>query len=171
METVQNSSCGCESITNDSKSTSSACCSPDGNGNGGNACQKLSDPKWVKENMEYFPAGFAVENGIFEDISPTQTHKMIQEHSQDQNLVILDVKTEQEYLENHLSGSKSMDFFAGSFKDDLFSLDKHKTYIVICKVGVRSEIAMNLMKKMGFSEVYNVLGGDERWFAEEIPYN
>ncbi len=171
METIQNSSCGCDSITDDSKSRSSACCSSDDNGNGGYACQKLSDPKWIKENMEYFPAGFAVENGIFQDISPTQTHKMIQEHYQDKNLVILDVKTEQEYLENHLSDSKSMDFFAGSFKDDLFDLDKNKTYAVICKIGVRSEIAMNLMKKMGFSEVYNVLGGDERWFAEEIPYN
>ena len=63
-----------------------------------------------------------------------------------------------------------MDFFSKSFKDDLFLLDKNKIYIVICKVGIRSEITMNLMKKMGFKEVYNVLGGDDRWIAEEIPY-
>ena len=96
---------------------------------------------------------------------------MIQEHGQDQNFVVLDVKTEGEYLKNHLPNSKLFDFFSPSFKDELFRLDKNKIYIVICKIGIRSEIAMNLMKKMGFKEVYNVLGGDDRWFAEEIPYS
>jgi len=169
METIQNNSCGCQTVAEESKSTSSECCSHDGDGN--NACQMLSDPKWIKENMEYFPAGFAAENGIYKDISPIETHQMIQEHSQDQNIVVLDVKTEQEYLKNHLPDSRLIDFFSPSFKDDLFGLDKNRIYIVICKVGVRSEIAMNLMKKMGFKEVYNVLGGDDRWFAEEIPYS
>jgi len=64
----------------------------------------------------------------------------------------------------------SIDFFSRSFKDDLFLLDNNKTYVVICKVGIRSEIAMNLMIKMGFKEVYNVLGGDDRWIAQETPY-
>ncbi len=167
MKTIENNSCGCQAIAEESKTADSECCSP--NGDGDNACQKLSDPKWIKENIEYFPAGFAVENGIFKDISPKETYQMIQEHSQ--YLVVLDVKTEQEYLKNHLPDSKFIDFFSPSFKDDLFGLEKNKIYIVICKVGVRSEIAMNLMKKMGFKEVYNVLGGYDRWFSEEIPYS
>jgi len=141
------------------------------NSGGDYACNQLSDPKWIKQNIEYFPIGFAAEKGIYKDISPKETHQMIQEHSQDQNFVVLDVKTEGEYLKNHLSNSKLFDFFSPSFKDDLFRLDKNKIYIVICKIGIRSEIAMNLMKKMGFTEVYNVLGGDDRWFAEEIPYS
>jgi rhodanese-related sulfurtransferase len=169
METMQNSSCGCQTISEEPRSTGSESCSS--NGGSKNACQMLSDPKWIKANLEYFPAGFAVENGIFKDISPTETLQMIQKHSQDQNFVVLDVKTEQEYIKNHLPASMLIDFFSPSFKDDLFRLDKNKIYIVICKMGVRSEIAMNLMKKMGFKEVYNVLGGDDRWFAEEIPYN
>ncbi|MBU1342546.1 MAG: rhodanese-like domain-containing protein [Proteobacteria bacterium] len=168
METMQNNSCGCQAVTEESKPASSECYSS--NSDCDYACNKLSDPKWSKENMEYFPAGFAAENGIFKDISPKETHQMIQERNQDQNLVVLDVKTEQEYFKIHLSDSRSMDFFSKSFKDDLFLLDKNKIYIVICKVGIRSEIAMNLMKKMGFKEVYNVLGGDERWIAQEIPY-
>ncbi len=166
---MQSSSCGCQTMTEESKSIGSGGCSPDGGRV--SACEKLSDPKWIKENLEYFPAGFAVENGIFKDISPEETRKMIQEHSQDQNFVILDVKTEQEHLIHHLPNSRLVDFFSTSFKDDLFALDKSKLYILICEVGVRSEIAMKLMKKMGFIEVYNVLGGDSRWLSEEIPYN
>lgn len=169
METMQKNSCGCQSAKKGSNPTSSERYSSNGDGN--IACQMLSDPKWIKENMAYFPVGFAVENGIFKDISPKETHQMVQEYGQDENLVVLDVKTEQEYLTNHLSDSKHIDFFSSSFKDDLFRLDKNKIYIVICKVGIRSEIAMKLMKKMGFKEVYNVFGGDDRWFAEEIPYS
>ena len=169
METMQNASCGCQTATEESKSTSSGCNSPDSGGD--YVCNQLSNPKWIKQNIEYFPIGFAAEKGNYKDISPKQTHQMILEHSQDQNLVILDVKTEGEYLNNHLPNSKLFDFFSLSFKDDLFRLDKNKIYIVICKIGIRSEIAMNLMKKMGFKEVYNVLGGDDRWFAEEIPYS
>ncbi len=168
METMQNSVCGCQTATEKSKSASIDCCSSNGEGN--NACQMLSDPKWIKENIEYFPVGFAIENGIFKDISPKEAHQMIQEHSQDQNFVILDVKTEPEYLKTHLSDSRHIDFFSPSFKDSLFGLEKNKIYIVICTFGIRSEIAMILMKKMGFKEVYNVLGGDERWIAEGIPY-
>jgi len=169
METMQNSSCGCQEVIEEPISEENECCSSSSDCD--YACNKLSDPEWIKGNMEYFPAGFAAKNGIFKDISPKETHQMIQEHKQDNTFIILDVKTKQEYLKIHLTGSMSMDFFSKPFKDDLFLLDKNKTYIVICKVGIRSGIAMNLMKKMGFKEVYNVLGGDDRWIAEEIPYD
>jgi len=130
----------------------------------------LSDPEWIKENMEYFPAGFEDKNGVFKNITPEETYQIFQEHKKDNDFIVLDVKTKQEYLKTHLTGSMSIDFFSRSFKDDLFLLDNNKTYVVICKVGIRSEIAMNLMIKMGFKEVYNVLGGDDRWIAQETPY-
>ncbi|MCP4023145.1 MAG: rhodanese-like domain-containing protein [Desulfobacteraceae bacterium] len=168
MDTIQNNSCGCGTVTEKPGSSDNGCCS---SGNEGEyACNTLSDPEWIQKNFEYFPSGFAVEKGIFKDISPEQADQMIQDNSQDQNLAVLDVKTEQEYQNNHVSGSTQMDFFSSTFKDDLFGLDKDKVYIIICKVGIRSEIAMKLMKKMGFKEVYNVLGGDDRWIAQEIPH-
>ncbi len=167
METIQNNSCGCRTATQKATPDSSECCSSDNTE--GYACNKMSDPEWIRENLEYFPSGFSVENGIFKDISPMQANEMIQDCGHDQDVTVLDVKTEPEYLNKHLSSSTHMDFFSSTFKDDLFELDKDKMYIIICKIGLRSEIAMNLMKKMGFKEVYNVLGGDDRWEAEEVP--
>ncbi len=167
METIQNNSCGCGTATQKATPDSSGCCSSDNTE--GYACNKMSDPEWIQENIEYFPSGFSVENGIFKDISPIQAYQMIQDCGHDQDVTVIDVKTEPEYLNKHLSGSTHMDFFTSTFKDDLFELDKDKMYIIICKMGIRSEIAMNLMKKMGFKEVYNILGGDDRWAAEEIP--
>lgn len=168
METMQSNSCCCETDGQEAKSESFENCFNNNTCN--NAGQKMSDPDWIKANIEYFPPGFKAENGIFKNISPGDALQMIQGNGRDQNLVVIDVKTEHEFNHKHLSGSRLIDFFSTSFKDDLFDLDKTKTYIMICKVGVRSEIAMKLMEKMGFKEVYNVSGGDERWFAEEIPY-
>lgn len=164
MITIKENSCCSQPVTEESNSQ----CGSSGCGND-NSCGLFSDPRWVQENIEYFPVGFAAENGIFKNISPRETHQMIQDHAQNQNLVVLDVKTKQEYLQYHLSNSKLLDFFSPTFKDDLFSLDKNKIYIVICTVGFRSEMAMKIMKKMGFNKVYNVVGGDRRWAAEEIP--
>ncbi len=159
-----NNACGCQAGTEEANSIGS-----DSSSSKGSPCQMFSDPNWIKDNMMYFPAGYEADNGISKDITPMETLEMLQEGSQDKRIVILDVKTEQEYLDYHLSDSRHMDFFSSTFKDDLFQLDKNEIYIVICKVGVRSEIAMKLMKKMGFTEVYNVMGGDDRWFAEELP--
>ena len=166
MKKIQDNSCKCQTVSGESKSRES--CSS------GNdepyACNKFSDPDWIKENIEYFPAGFAAPEGIFKNIFPKEAYQMLQQNPHRFNSTILDVKTRQEYRQRHLPGSLNMDFFSPTFKDELFSLDKEKCYVVICKIGVRSETTMNVMKKMGFNEVYNVTGGDDRWIAEEIPY-
>lgn len=135
----------------------------------GYACEKFSDPYWIKANIEYFPTGFAHQNGVFKNISPEETVALLKKGSSKSKFTIIDVKTEQEFLQTHLHGALHIDFFSSTFKDDLFNLDKTMPYIIICKIGVRSEITMNLMKKMGFQEVYNVIGGDERWEAEKLP--
>lgn len=132
------------------------------------ACDRFHDPKWLKINIDYFPAGFEAPEGIFRNISPSEASRMLIRDPH--GIRWLDVKTEAEFRARHLPGSLNLDFFSPTFKDDLFALDKGARYVVICKIGMRSEIAMNLMRKMGFVEVYNVAGGDDRWEAEEIPY-
>ncbi len=167
MKKTLTSSCGCQTASEPSQ--------PAGDQSGSNcgdasyACDKFTDPKWIKLNIDYFPVGFEARNGRFENLSPKETVKVIRKTSNTQSCVILDVKTEQEYDRLHLPGSIHLDFFSPTFKDDLFSLDKETSYVVICKIGMRSEITMNLMKKMGFKHVYNVIGGDDRWTDEEIP--
>lgn len=165
MKTIQDNTCECTTATEGSNSIKQKSCSSSSDKQ--YACNKLSDPDWIRENIEYFPAGFAASKGIFKNISPKETYQMIQGKNK---YIILDVKTKQEYRQKHLSRSPNIDFFSSTFKDELFCLDKDTCYFVICKIGVRSEIAMNIMKKMGFKEVYNVIGGDDRWIAEEIPY-
>ena len=51
---------------------------------------------------------------------------------------------------------------------DIF--DKEKTYLIYCKLGARSKVAQKVMKKMGFSAVYNIVGGTILWEEEGLPF-
>lgn len=92
------------------------------------------------------------------------------EFNKDDNKVVLDVRTAQEYAEGKIAGSKNLDVL----KTDLFTtsiqkLDKEKTYYVICRSGSRSLKAANQMKEAGFENVINVKGGMQAWEAANFP--
>jgi phage shock protein E len=78
-------------------------------------------------------------------------------------LVILDVRTAQEYRSGHLNGSINLDFRSTSFADKLAVLDRGNAYLVYCRTGVRSGRAAALMKSLGFREIYDLAGGMVGW--------
>lgn len=81
-------------------------------------------------------------------------------------LVILDVRTMQEYRSGHLNGSINLDFRSTSFADELKALDRGNAYLVYCRTGVRSGRAAALMKSLGFREIYDLAGGIAGWQRE-----
>ncbi len=76
-------------------------------------------------------------------------------YSEDINL--LDVRKESEFNSQHIEGAlnKPLDFIW----DMLPALDTDKEYFVHCAGGYRSVIAASIMKKRGFKQVVNLLGG------------
>jgi rhodanese-related sulfurtransferase len=174
METLQTSSCGCgcesaPETSTETKTTDSICVESQQNET---ACQFLQDPEIKKKLDELisYPDGFQVVDGAYYDISPKEAYILIKKKEEDNALTILDVRTDGEFNNTRIPGSVQLDFFSAAFKEKLEKLDRRKTYIVFCKVGVRSKFAMDLMEKMGFQKVYNVDGGEDRWSAEGIPY-
>jgi len=81
-------------------------------------------------------------------------------------LIILDVRTAQEYRSGHLNGSINLDFRSTSFADKLARLDRGKPYLVYCRTGVRSGRAAALMKSLGFQWLYDLTGGITGWQSE-----
>lgn len=79
------------------------------------------------------------------------------------NGLLLDVRTNQEYAEGHLKGSKQIDFYRPDFKTQLEALDKETPVYIYCRSGGRSGNAAKMMKDMGFKEVYNLEGGIGAW--------
>ncbi len=83
---------------------------------------------------------------------------------QDENAVILDVRTVDEFEEIAIPNSLNIDIYKGQdFLDEVNKLDKTKNYYVYCKAGGRSNQACLLMNQLGFDKTFNLLGGITEW--------
>lgn len=107
---------------------------------------------------------------ISEDMFPSEAYRLISDIKDNGGLVILDVCTPKEFTKVHLENAINLNFFSKAFKSQLNTLDKNMTYFVYCKVGGRSKLAQKQMKKLGFREVYNIIGGTLLWEEEELPF-
>jgi len=94
-----------------------------------------------------------------EDVTCEEAFKMIKKNKDEPDFVILDVRTPEEYAEDHLEGSRNIDYNSPDFTSKLEEMNKNNTYIVYCRSGVRSRNAANSMSKVGYNKIYNVLGG------------
>ncbi|MSP84741.1 MAG: rhodanese-like domain-containing protein [Flavobacteriaceae bacterium] len=87
----------------------------------------------------------------------------------DENAVILDVRTEDECNEGIILGAINIDIYKGQgFIDLIEELDKTKNYYIYCKSGGRSGQACSIMNQLGFKNTYNLLGGMMDWNGEVV---
>jgi rhodanese-related sulfurtransferase len=84
-------------------------------------------------------------------------------------LVILDIRTLDEFDEARLADAIMVDFYAADFADQLDALDKNVPYVMYCRTGNRSSDAVKTMKDLGFVEVYEIDGGIVNWFEQGYP--
>lgn len=85
------------------------------------------------------------------------------------DLVILDVRTPEEFAEGHLDGATMLDFYEPDFADRLAELDPDKSYLLYCRSGNRSGQTAALMEQLGFRDVADVDGGILAWTADGHP--
>jgi len=82
-----------------------------------------------------------------------------------EGVLLLDVRTPGEYQAGHIEGAKNLNFFDDDFKKQLNTLNKKQAIAVYCKSGHRSGKTRELLKKIGFTEVYDLDGGFMSWSA------
>lgn len=106
---------------------------------------------------------------VIKDVTPGEAFVMIEKNKDNSNLVILDVRTVKEFEDEHIENAINLDFYSETFKDDLNKLDKNKMYIAHCQLGGRSAKTLEIMKGLGFIEVYNITGGIAEWKNKGLP--
>lgn len=79
------------------------------------------------------------------------------------NVVLLDVRTIEEYQTGHLKNAQLLDFNKGDFAAQLPKLFPQKTYLLYCRSGKRSDKAATDMKTAGFKRVYQLKDGIIAW--------
>lgn len=86
-----------------------------------------------------------------------------------ENLVVLDVRTPEEFAEGHIEGAVMIDFYAADFADQLAGLDPTAPYVLYCRSGNRSGQTAAIMEQLGFASVQDVDGGVLAWETAGLP--
>ncbi len=81
--------------------------------------------------------------------------------AQNGDVQFLDVREPHERMARSIPGTLHIPL--GELPRRLHALDPRKPVIVHCKSGVRSAMACELLRQMGFREVYNLRGGIDAW--------
>ena len=107
--------------------------------------------------------GNSIVNEI-EGLVETITWEDVENLNNNNNISILDVRTDAEYEEGAFKGCIHIPL--DDLRGNLDKLDKTKTYLVYCKTGLRSYIACRILSQNGF-EVQNITGG-YHYYKKEI---
>lgn len=87
-----------------------------------------------------------------------------------ENIQILDVRTPGEFFAGHIKNALQADWNdKKEFERRLAFIDKNKPVYVYCLAGGRSAAAADKMRKMGYSNVYELAGGTNAWRAANKP--
>ena len=111
----------------------------------------------------------ALKTQIIEDITLEEAYVLIQENKDNQHFVIIDVRTPEEYADGHIEKAINLNYHSETFRDELNKLDKDNIYLIYCRSGNRSRMALSIMEELGFREVYNMLGGIVQWESGGLP--
>ena len=78
-------------------------------------------------------------------------------------LTVLDVRTEKEWTAGHIDHATHI--HGGKLQERFADVSRERPVAVICGSGYRSAIAASFLKREGYDEVCNVMGGMSAWKA------
>lgn len=85
------------------------------------------------------------------------------------NVVILDVRTAEEFAQGHVPGAINITHTA--IENNLAKLAKHKDkkIVVYCRSGRRAGIAADILAQHGFDKLYHLTGDMNGWMKAGLP--
>ena len=86
-----------------------------------------------------------------------------------ENAMVLDVREHNEFNAGHIANARHIPL--GQLRDSLRTLDRFKEQPIVinCRSGNRSASACAILRKEGFSRVYNLAGGIMAWQRSQMP--
>lgn len=112
-------------------------------------------------------------NGQKEVITLLNTEAFQKRIQSQEDLQLIDVRTDEEVAEGIIPGAVQICFTCPDFEQAIDALDKSKPVYVYCAIGGRSAKASAVMKRLGFTRVYDLKGGYTAWkeagLESEVP--
>ena len=85
------------------------------------------------------------------------------------NAILLDVRTNHEYKNEHIKNAGQLNYYALDFRQKLLLLSKDKPVYLYCNTGYRSEKAAEMLIANGYTKVYNLQRGIMKWNLINLP--
>jgi hydroxyacylglutathione hydrolase len=112
---------------------------------------------FLKGGIEaWYNAGFQIES-----LPLLSVHQLKDKMEQESNLIVLDVRGEDEWKRGHIAGSRHI--YTGHIEPRLSEIPRDKRVAVLCSVGHRAGLAASILLRAGFRDVYSVLGSITAW--------
>ena len=86
----------------------------------------------------------------------------------DSKLIVLDVRTPDEYKEGHIKGAVNIDIRQADAFSKIDKLNRSAKYLVYCRTNHRSGMAVDHMMQSGFKNVYQMMDGFPGWAANKL---
>ena len=90
----------------------------------------------------------------------------------DANVIVLDVRTAEEYAAGHIDGALNIGIADPDFAEKVAKLDRSATYLVHCTANVengRSAKSLKIMGGLGFNKLLGMQGGIAAWQQSGYP--
>ncbi len=100
-----------------------------------------------------------------QDVTPDEVEKLMKN---DPTIIILDVRTPDEFAQGHLVGALNDDFLGDDFGAKLPAAEG-KAIVVHCAAGGRSKRALAVVGKGNFTRIYHMNGGYNAWTKAGKP--
>jgi hydroxyacylglutathione hydrolase len=100
-------------------------------------------------------------------LTSMSVHELHDRLGQNEPLTVLDVRTEREWDAGHIEGA--IHIHGGKLQERFADVPRDKPVAVVCGSGYRASIAASFLKREGYEDVNNVLGGMTAWYAAQLP--
>lgn len=107
---------------------------------------------------------YVKSSGNVNRIDPSEAKKRL---DTEKGIVLLDVRTREEFIENHIPGSTLIPLNALVGEASKKLPDKQATIFIYCRSGSRSKVAVKMLIKQEYTNVFN-LGGIIRWHYKTV---
>jgi phage shock protein E len=87
----------------------------------------------------------------------------------DRSLVVLDVRSPEEYAAGHLPGAVNIPHGELAARIGELAGARERDIVVYCRTGNRSAQALEVLDKAGFKRVFHLKGDYTRWSEEKRP--
>jgi hydroxyacylglutathione hydrolase len=101
--------------------------------------------------------------GVIPQIAPEALAHMRGDHVP----VVIDVRADSEWKAGHLPAAVHIPL--GRLADRIAELPKGQPLVMQCGAGARSAIAASLLRRAGFADVSNLVGGYQAWVEAGLP--